>query len=438
MLQVLRKILGSSDSLKGQLLRGGLGNGVLKIAYLITQFAVGIILARALSPDGYGKYAYALAVVQLLVVVSQFGFPNYLVKSVAEYKHEKKWGHNRGLLATATAVTLLLSTLIALLLFLDYKSCALRLSGLDSSLFWPSLLLVPLLALVANYSGVLRGYGLLVKGNVPDQLVRPVSLLLFVGILVLGGSVSPGIALWLNVAATSIALLMSGALVQWHILRPFYGVKPEWDVNNWIRSSSAFLLLAGAQVINHQADMVMLGLMAAERDVGLYRVTVQVVDGLGVVFFAISVAIAPKLAALRAQDEWQKIGKVLKASHRIGFALLLAPSVFILYFSRPLLVLVFGADYAEASSSLSILVMGKLSYALFAFSGLALSMIGWANVAAALTSVAVVLNICLNFILIPVYGIEGAAFATAASSVFANVAGAVWIWRKTRLNVSGI
>ncbi|MCK6399190.1 flippase [Thauera aminoaromatica] len=435
---MLRKVLGTSDSLKGQLLRGGLGNGVLKIAYIITQFAIGVILARALSPDGYGKYAYALAVVQLLVVVSQFGFPNYLVKSVAEYRHEKKWGLNRGLLATATAVTLLLSTFIALLLFFDYKSWGLRLSGLDSSLFWPSLLLIPLLALVANYSGVLRGYGLLVKGNVPDQLVRPVSLLCFVGVLVLGESASPGIALWMNVAATSIALLMSGLLVQWHILKPFYGAKIEWDVNNWVRSSSAFLLLAGAQVINHQADMVMLGLMAAERDVGLYRVTVQVVDGLGVVFFAISVAIAPKLAALRAQDEWPKIGKILKASHRIGFALLLAPSVFILYFSRPLLAIVFGADYAAASSSLSILVMGKLSYALFAFSGLALSMIGWANVAAALTGVAVVLNICLNFILIPVYGIEGAAFATAASSVFANVAGAVWLWRKTGMNVSGI
>lgn len=75
-------------------------------------------------------------------------------------------------------------------------------------------------------------------------------------------------------------------------------------------------------------------------------------------------------------------------------------------------------------------------YAGFAYSGLALGMIGKAKVAAVVTFFVIFLNVTLNYIFIPLYGAAGASFATAVSSVAVNAVSVFVIYRSLGVNVS--
>lgn len=436
MTSALNKVLGARGSLKGQLLRGGIGNGVLKISYLLIQFIVTVLLARSLSPSGFGEYAFALAVVQLAVVISQFGFPNYLVKCVAVYKSKADWGRFRGVVSFANIFVVVLSILVGLALWSDTAVLEGYFLSLDDKVVFPLVVLVVLLSVLGNLSAVLRGFGFVVKGNISEQLVRPAVLLIAVALVVSLKGISPAEALWINVVATLISIAVGLSYVRRDVLPAVPSHTKKLEAGYWTKSSLAFLLLAGAQVVNHQADLLMLGLLTTNESVGLYRVSVQLVDGLGVLFFAISVAIGPKIAALYASGDWHSVKTILRVSHRVAVGLMVLPCALLIYFSAEVIRLAFGAGYELAATSLSILLFGKVVYAGFAFSGLALSMTAWARAAALITGFAVAVNVILNLVLIPIYGIEGAAVATAFSSVLANLLGVYWLKRRLGDNVS--
>lgn len=171
----------------------------------------------------------------------------------------------------------------------------------------------------------------------------------------------------------------------------------------------------------------MLGVLTTQEQTGLYRVAVQVIDGLGIVLFAISAAIAPQLARLHAQTDWPSIQRILVYSHRAAVLVILPAALVIAGFGRELLTLVFGEEFSAAAGALEILALGKVAYASVGFAGLALSMLGHAGAAAIITLATVMINITLNLYLIPHYGIEGAAVATVVSTFSVNVASQVWI-----------
>jgi O-antigen/teichoic acid export membrane protein len=61
------------DSLRARFIRGGMGSAGVQALSLVLALALGIVLARALGAEGYGVYAYAFAIMSLLMVVAEVG-----------------------------------------------------------------------------------------------------------------------------------------------------------------------------------------------------------------------------------------------------------------------------------------------------------------------------------------------------------------------------
>ncbi|MDN5881412.1 MAG: polysaccharide biosynthesis C-terminal domain-containing protein, partial [Nitrosospira sp.] len=93
----------------------------------------------------------------------------------------------------------------------------------------------------------------------------------------------------------------------------------------------------------------------------------------------------------------------------------------------------FGADFAPAARPMQILAASQLAVVAFGSVGLILNMAGQERRSLVGLAIAVVLNIALNAILIPLYGPEGAAIATGASLVFAQAL--LWYWLRRRLHI---
>ncbi len=104
--------MGSSTSLRGRLVRGGLGSLALKLASTALGFILVILLARSLGPEGYGVYAFVFAIVSLLAIPTQLGLPQLVVRETAKAQAAERWGLMRGLWRWSTLVVWLFSFVV--------------------------------------------------------------------------------------------------------------------------------------------------------------------------------------------------------------------------------------------------------------------------------------------------------------------------------------
>jgi len=432
-----RQLVVSGGGLRAQLLRGSLGSIGIKASYVLLQFSVGVLLARMLGPEALGIYAVTMALVQLLVIGAQFGFPAFLVRSVAVSRVHNANAEIKGMISGAGQIVLTVSLTLLVIGFLWLWQAEFALGSISRSTLAMGLILLPLLALTATISGAIRGLGHVIVGQLPDEIFRPVTFLSVLAMLFVSGAVlTPERALFVHGFAALVALTFAAIALVRLLPDQVRRSVAHTQRTRLLRQSLPFFLLAGAQILNGQTDILMLGLLTTQEQVGLYRVALQVSMGIGIVLFALSTIIAPQLARLHAQGDWERIQKILVYSHRGGSLVVLPLALAVALFSGPLLTFVFGQVYHPASGALEILAIGAAAYALVGFSGLALSMLGRPGAATIITLVTVALNVALNLLLIPHYGIEGAALATAASMFVVNAGGVILIWRAFSRNVS--
>jgi O-antigen/teichoic acid export membrane protein len=432
----LRNIVIARNNSRAKILLDGIGSIGIKAVYFALQFVVGVLLARTLGPKALGIYAFTMALIHVAVILAQFGFPASLVRTIAvglvagERVNIRSHIQSVGFMVLAMSLSIIAALGIYLLTMgsiFDRQTEKALMAGLP---------LIALLALTATASGAIRGLGYVVKGQLADEIIRPLVLCITLAMFwVSGKTLTPQLAMLAHTVAAALALT-----VAWGLVLKLTWSPPHASIRmirtDQLRQSLPFLLLAGAQVLNYQADVLMLGILTEQQDVGQYRVALQIVEGLGVTLFALSVVIAPRLAQFHAKQDWVRLQRLLVYSHRVGAVTMLPLGLGVAAFGAPLIELVFGSAYVPAAGALAILALAKILYATVGFAGLALSMLGRAGMATVVTLATFVMNVGLNLILIPRYGIEGAAIATGVSHLIVNTGGLVWMRRALSHNFS--
>jgi len=233
-------------------------------------------------------------------------------------------------------------------------------------------------------------------------------------------------------AISALLAFMLGALLLRHASpQELSLVKPLYESRRWVLTVLPLALTAGMHLINSYADILMLGIFASAEEVGIYRVSVQ---GAMLVTFGISaidMVVAPFIARLYAQEDMQRLQKIVTYAARFGaaFALLLFLTYFL--FGEKVLSLLFGAEYIPGWMALVILSFGRLLNAVAGPVVFLLNMTGYEREMMRGVSISTALNIFLNLILIPEYGMEGASLSTAITVIFWNIL----LWRSARKNL---
>lgn len=423
-----------ASGLKAELLRGSVGTAAAKACYMACQFLTGVILARALGPSGLGIYALAISMAQLLAIAAQFGLPGYLVRTVAIGPTGPLRSVTSLIIGAAEivfAISAILITVVALLTW----GLGISLVDLPPSSLLSALVLVPVLALSATLSGVLRGLGHVIRSQLATEVTRPVLLLVMVGgFYLLSQGLSPRSALLLNGLALTVATAsLIHSLLKCLPAEPIRRLSPA-GFREVVRGGLPFILLAGAQSLNYQADIVTLGILSTSDQVGIYRVALQIADGMGVVLFAISLTTAPYFARLYASGDRERLQKLLVYAHRAAFAVITPLVLILIFISGQLLNIIFGAEYVAATEALAVLCVGKIFYATVCYSGVVLSMTGRTTSAAIISLGNFGLNLALNVVLIPLFGTVGAATATAVSEFLINAIGLAYLYKATGIS----
>lgn len=413
------------DGLRAQLLRGGMGSVGVKIGQTALAFMVSVVLARTLGAEGFGVYSFAYSLMMVLAIPAQLGLPQLVVRETARAQANGDWGLMRGVWRWSTIGVLLFTIVIAVITAIIVVLVGGSINEEKVSTLLFGLVLIPLVALGNLRGAALRGLHRVVMGQLPESIIRPgiFIVLIFTSVLVFSGfRLTPSSAMGIQVIAAAIAFTI-GAYLLMHSCPSEVTERPTpvYESRHWIGAAMPLALVAGLQLIIGHTDVLMLGLLRTDEEVGIYRAVAQVSLLVGFGLQIAHMLIAPYVSRFHAQDDERRLQKIIKIGAQVVFAATAPILVFFILFGDQLLIFLFGATFGTAYAALVILALGRFASATLGPVGLVLQMTGYEKETAAGVALAAGLNILLNLLLIPQLGITGAALATAMSLIISHI-----------------
>lgn len=380
-----------------------------RVFRLGVSFVVTLWLARYLAPELFGVYNYAIAFTALFSVVATFGLQSVVVQYLVDKPEQQN-----STLASAFAIQLV-GGVIA---FVISVLVAFNLVGSE-----PTVLVAVLLLSTINlfrFSDTVRYY---FESRVQSKRIVVTENLVFILIVLLRIAM---ILLELPLIYFVALLVLEGVLTTLAFFWLF-GIQKlkalRFDSSNFLSMLKVAWLLAlsmGAVMLYMRVDQIMLASLLNQAAVGIYSAAVRISE-IWYVFPAVIVgSVFPRIIRELRHD-------AARANRQLDVLLTAFSIVSILVgllvggYSTEIIVSLFGEDYRESASVLSIHVWSSV----FVFSGILggrwLVAMDMQKVLLVSTLIGVFVNVVMNYLMIPVYGVQGAAWATLVAQFMSAI-----------------
>ena len=399
--------------------------GVLFFTIIITP-----VLTRLLGSDGYGDYSFLISTLQWSLTLVYVGSFNGIRKYIAEEREIEKWADQ--VFAFYLKIVVVSATLAITIIF------AITETGLVTNLlgenfvlyFYLIALMIPFRALFRTSRSVLLGFSL----EHYSEPLRIIDKAIFAGFVVLLSYVGWGVAAVLvgRTIAIGIVSIVSIALISRKIqlstiFKPSTDLFPKSDLLKYGLSTMIFSFLI---ISMYHLDILLLRILVGDRETGYYKAALVIAEFLWFVPIAIQISLLHSTSKLWAEEQYERLTRVSTqvVRYTLLFTILLVLGTAGL--ADPLLSLYFGQEFSASVVPLLLLLPGALGFAvarpIFAISQ------GQDNlrILIIVTAVAALLNLVLNLMLIPKYGMNGAAVATSVS--YGSMFG-LHVWSARRL-----
>lgn len=191
--------------------------------------------------------------------------------------------------------------------------------------------------------------------------------------------------------------------------------------------SLPMLMTAAMNFIIAQTGIIMLGMFRSEAEVGYYAIAVKLATLTIFILSAVNSMAGPKFSELFHSDRMDELFHVARKSAKLIFWTTTPILLFLVFLGRPILHFAFGPEFTVAYPVLVLLVLGQFVNSVSGSTGLFMNMTGRQIVFRNIVFVAAALNIGINLLLTPRYGIYGAAIAAMVSLMSWNIATLIYI-----------
>ena len=400
------------------------------IVFVIQIFGTGlgyllqVFLARVMGDREYGLYTYIFAWVSVCSIFCNLGMPGAVLRFIPEYSIHKDWGRFQGVIRSCSRFTLAVGiglSVVATMVVMAIDATR-SIENLTPILF--GIWTMPLLALESLQSCLFRGGHQMVAAYGPSKVLRPMLFMGGIGaILYWTGSQQIASQPVFIITILTYLILVFGQqlLIHRDLLTQGEPAPPIYDLRTWLRVSLPLLLITGFMLILYQTDLLMIGAMLGSSDVALYNAAGKTAGLTTFVYTAVEAIAAPTIAGLYAAGDRPQLQKMVTTMAHLVFWPTMLVTLFLITCGSYILGM-FGPEFVAAQWSLTILVLGQLVSATTGSGGYLLDLTGHQNLSARVRCSTAVLNICLNYVLIPKFGIMGAAMATATAIILDNIA----------------
>ncbi|MFH1455579.1 MAG: flippase [archaeon] len=424
----------TKDSLK----RMATGAGIIVFGILISKFFTyfyRLVVAR-IGATEYGLLSLAMAIFGFTAIVSLIGVDMGVLRYVSFFRVKKDYQKIKGTILGAFKISLILSFLIAFLLFI--------LSDFIAGSFFhkPELAIllkifafaVPFQSLRAVFINTAKGfekvqYEMYTKNIIENVLKVVLTLiLLYFGFSVVGAALGYALALF-------VSMIFAVYFVQKKVFPVFSSkIKAVYSNKELVNYSWPLLFKELLVVIMLWTDTIMLGHFSTSAQVGIYNAAVPTAQMSQMIPYAIIVLFLPVASQLFFTNKRKDFENVFKTTTKWIFMLNIILTAGFVLFPQQILSILFGSEYAVGASTLTLLAIGYFIFYLCFTSREILLMVKRTRTVFFVTLFGTLLNVVLNYLLIPVYGIIGAAYATFLSVLLISVFMIAVTYNLTKVN----
>lgn len=431
----LSKIVGKDGEEKSFLKDAG-SSFLIKVVGAGLAFALNALLGRLLGVEEYGAYTFVFSLVNISVIIVVMGFDKSLLRFIPEYKKKKEWASLKGVLLFSLKAALLISGIyfliaVGIILVLDTSSME-----YGKVLLLMGAAIVPLMGLMMITLNALMGFKKVTASLVPQMIVAHLVIAIVVIIYYLAyQEASAEVAMIGKLLGIGIALTIGLFFLKKTLPEEIYGIKEENLKKYWLRTSLPMLLIAGIYIVLRQTDIIMIGSILGKTDVGVYGAVVKVSALVLFGLQAVNVVTAPKISELYHSNEKKQLQRIITLSSRISFGFSLLASIFFVICGRFVLS-IFGPSFVDGYSALMILLVAFLLNCISGSVGYIMVMTGHQDTSVKILGGSAIINVVLNLILIPKWGVEGAAIATGISMNLWTIVMIIYIKKKMDINAT--
>lgn len=400
---------------------------VMKILAVCSGFVLNIVLARLLGAEGTGIYYLALSCVSIAIMVSQFGIGQTLLRFIAVSSSQGDWGAVKGIVKISQRFCLSISLLVSVSIFFSSSFLSVYIfhkSSLDILIQLMAFAVVPG-ALFVLYGYSLQGLRKINESIFVTSVCMPLISTLLMFVLIPGFGVIGSV--WSYVIASWATLYFSYSL--WQKSTPeLLGVEGFFKVPTLLKSNIPLFWVSLSQLAMAWSSSIMLGMWGTERDVGLFNIANKTAMLVSFILSCVNIVIAPKFAAIYHEGNLKELQNVaVKAT--VLMVMIAAPIATIMICFPRYIMTFFGGQFVEGANILIILAIGQFVYVGTGAVGYLLTMSGHERVMRNIMMLCSLLIVFMNYILIPRFGVQGAAIALSITLIFQNVAIAFAIWK---------
>jgi O-antigen/teichoic acid export membrane protein len=403
---------------KGKLARDAAQIGIAKLLAVPFSLALSVILAKGLGPESYGRYAFAVSLLTLLMLLVAGGLASLLTREVAVARETGELGLISGITRVASLWILAgcVISVAAIVPFLLVSSSWFE-GGIGDMLII-GLVGLPFACFVPVWSGILRGYGEAMKSQAPSLLALPIIQTTLVAALLATGRLDGLTAMLTFVFANLVVAAIGWLLVQRRCGHELREASPTFDLGAWMRSWFVLTQIVLVNYLNIQAGILLLGFLADAETVGAYHIADRVAQFVALSIGILEVAIAPYAAQAFKGGRYTELAALYSKVRLTGFLLALPVATPFVFLGAPIIGFVFGEAYvSDATVPLAILSLILLFRVATGPASIILVMSGHERITLRVQMLAVVLNILVSIILIPLFGATGAAIGAGVGTI---------------------
>lgn len=398
----------------GGLIRGAGFALLLQILGVGLTYLLHVMLARWLGAAGYGFYAYVLSWATVLATAGALGLPLASLRFVSQHFAGHRWAELRGVLVGAPALVMLGGTAAFFL-----GAAGAGWASADPLPWVLGFACVPLLAQLALGTEIARAIGSISASLAPGRVLRPLLTLLLIS-MVWAQTTDPLAALATTVVALAGVMIVQGIWLYRLVPMEARAAQPIYRPRLWLRAAFPMMVATGTALFLTQLDLLMVGLLLDEHSTGLYSAAAKTAAIIPFVLYALNVAAAPSFAALHERGDVRQLQELASRVARWAFWPSLAFAI-ALSASAGWILGWFGAPFVAARGVVVLLATAYLFSAGVGSVGYLLNLTGHEHHNARTLIWAAGIDVALNFVLIPMLGILGAALATTLTWVFVGL-----------------
>jgi len=407
--------------------KGGI-SFLMRIGGQIMGFVITFIIAYYFGAKGLGDYVLAIIVLRVFTLIAKLGIDTASIRFIASYATKGQWSlvkeYRKKIIILLTFSTLFCSCLM----YYFSQEIAETIGANPEYIRLNAFFVLPMAFFMLNYQS-LRG----MKKIAEYSFFYWMSRTFFSAIIILIAvqfSEHPNIPIYAFLLGLVFSSILSYLVfrkklnykLQVHkLVKTVDRIKELVSMKAIILVSLPLMLAQSGQFVIAWTDKLMLGGMATSYDVGVYDVAFKLSMFVNIALSSVTSISAPKFAEMYEKKDFVRLENIVNQATKLIFWTSLPLLLLFFFFSVDILRL-FGPDFESGLKVFYFLCFARGVSAFTGPAGNLLQMTGRHVIFMNVLFAGAIVNIALNYLLIPLYGIEGAAISSMSSIIFWNLA----------------